>query len=68
MSEDADWWIGKESKDVTAVQPVQAIAIYKNNDGDIIIRQASEYGEEDNFIMFKPVFKKQIINALKAIG
>ena len=42
-----DWdWYSDDSKDSTVVPAVQAIAVYTNNDGDVVLRQQDPMNED----------------------
>ncbi len=42
------------------IRSVNAIAVYRNDDGDIVVRQQSRLGEEDTFI----VVPENLVNGL----
>jgi hypothetical protein len=50
-----DWsWSGEDGKSSTVVRSVQAVAVYTNPDGDIVIRQQGEFGGDDSVIIIPP--------------
>lgn len=53
------------------IQKVDAIAVYTNEAGEIVIRQEGELGEEDSLILFPvsyaDVFVKAVLDAAKQI-
>jgi hypothetical protein len=60
-----DWkWHGEDAMESIVVKPVQAVAVYTNPHGEIVIRQQDTMGEDDSVI----VIPKSAVNALvKAI-
>ena len=47
-----DWsWSEEDGKSSTVVRSVQAVAVYTNPDGDIVIRQQGEFGGDDSVII-----------------
>lgn len=46
MQDDFDW-----SRTFVAIEQVNAVALYKNKDGHLVIRQRNSMGEEDSFII-----------------
>lgn len=62
-----DWgWHNKEDKDAIVVQSVQAIAVYTNPAGEIVIRQQDSGGEDDSVIVVPRSMVLLIAKALKA--
>ena len=47
------------------IQPVAATAIYRNPDGDIVIRQRGDMNEEDECIVIHKDYLKALIQALQ---
>jgi len=62
-----DWkWHEQDAKESIVVPSVQAVAVYANTDGDIVIRQQNPMGEEDAVIVVPRSSVGAIIKALKA--
>lgn len=67
MAEDQFKW-SADNPDVV-VQGQEAVAIYENDRGQIVIRQeAGPMGEEDNFIVVDRRFIKEFIKRLQAVA
>ena len=64
MSNDFKWH-DAESKESVVVPSVDAIAVYSNPDGDVVIRQESRMGEEDSVIVIPRSMIEHVIGALK---
>ena len=48
----ADWnWFAEDSKESIVVPQVDAIAVYENADGDVVMRQQSGLGEDKVIII-----------------
>ncbi|OWY35280.1 hypothetical protein [Herbaspirillum aquaticum] len=60
MSDKFDW----NDKDAVVVQRVDAIAVYQNEKGDIVIRQQDSMGEDDHYIVIPPDRVKDVLNAI----
>ncbi len=62
-----DWnWYGDSEKDSVVVPAVQAIAVYSNPSGEIVIRQQDSMGNDDSVIFFPKSQAKVIIDAIMA--
>lgn len=60
-----DWsWYGDSEKDSVVVPAVQAIAVYTNSAGEIVIRQQDSMGEDDSVIVFPKSQAKAIVDAI----
>ncbi len=59
MSQDFDW-----SSESVVVQPVEAIAVYTNPRGEIVIRQRSLVGSEDPFIVIPISHVQSVVDAM----
>lgn len=60
-----DWsWYGDSEKESVVVPAVQAIAVYSNTAGEIVIRQQSQMGEDDSVVVFPKSQAKAIIDAI----
>lgn len=66
MSEDWKWW--NENKDGIAVPQVDAIAVYLNAEGDVVIRQRGSMGNEDSMVVFPRRNLEDVILALQNVG
>ena len=62
MQDDFDWSI----KEIVVVPQVDAIAVYENPDGDIVIRQRDDYND-DPFVCIPRSSLESVITALVAI-
>jgi hypothetical protein len=60
-----DDWLSGSLKDSTVVPQVDAIAVYTNLDGLVVIRQRSQIGEDDAFIAVPKGSVAALIKALK---
>lgn len=59
----SDWnWNDKES---TVIPAVQAVAVYTNPSGDIVIRQQDHYGDDDAVIVIPRSQAAQLAKALR---
>ncbi len=57
-----DW----TSKDAVAVDQQDAIAVYSNDNGDIVIRRQKDWNEdEDSVIVLAPAHVRQFIEAVE---
>lgn len=62
----SDWnWSGTEEKESLVVKSVQAIAVYSNASGEIVIRQQSALGDEDSFIIIPRTNAAALVKAIK---
>lgn len=59
-------WLGDEERKSTVVRPVNAIAVYTNLNGDVVIRQQGEIGGEDSLVVAPKSAIQDLINALAA--
>lgn len=63
----SDWnWQGATEKGSTIVENVEAVAIYTNPTGNIVIRQQNSMGDEDAVIIIPRASVNAIVKALKA--
>ena len=60
MSDKFDW----NDKDAVVVQRVDAIAVYQNEKGDIVVRQQDSMGGDDHYIIIPPDRVNDVLNAL----
>lgn len=61
MADQFDW-----NSVVAVIRQVDAIAVYANDDGDIVIRQKNALGEEDHAVYFPVSQAKAVIDGIKA--
>lgn len=62
----SDWdWNGPDEKKSTVVRQVDAVAVYTNLSGDLVIRQQSPMGEDDSVIVVPMEQGRSIMEALK---
>lgn len=57
-------WNSEEGKANTVVQSVQAVAVYVNPDGDVVIRQQDLMGDEDSYVVIPRSNAKAIAKAI----
>jgi hypothetical protein len=62
MSKDFDW---SEDRANIVVKPVEAIAVYKNDDGNIVIRQQDAMGDQDSFVVIPAQHAAKLIAAIR---
>jgi hypothetical protein len=64
----SDWkWNGTVEKDCIVVKPVEAIAVYENEDGNIVIRQQGPMGEDDSVIVVPQPAARALIKAIQRV-
>ena len=63
MSEDKWNWADQES---VVIQSVQATAVYTNPKGDIVIRQESALGGDDQYVVIPRKMAEFIAKAIRA--
>lgn len=62
---DKEWqWRDATSEGLVVIQSVQAVAVYTNQSGDIVIRQQSAMQEEDSFIVIPRSSAKALSKAI----
>lgn len=58
-------WHGDDADAESVVMPsVQAVAVYSNERGDIVMRQQGYQGEDDSLVIFPRAHAQSIINAI----
>jgi hypothetical protein len=57
-------WYGEDASESVVIQSVQAVAVYTNPHGEIVIRQQSSAQDDDHFIAIP---RSQVKALLKAI-
>jgi hypothetical protein len=63
----ADWqWHGEEEKESLVVASVQAVAVYTNPRGEIVIRQESAMREDDSVIVIPKSVGVALAKAIRA--
>jgi len=65
MAQDWDWSL-KESAGDIVVPSVDAIAVYQNQQQDVVIRQQNSLGEDDHVIIIPKSNVRAVIKALQA--
>lgn len=65
MSSDKFDWSDARKTGEEIVPEQAAIAVYENDDGDLVIRQKSEYGEDDHYICIQYTYLPRLITALE---
>lgn len=62
----SDWnWNGDEEKTSQVIPRVNALAVYSNANGDVVIRQQGDMGEDDHVIIFPANHADTVIAAIK---
>lgn len=61
-SSDWNWY---EQKPEIVFPSVQAVAVYQNPDGDVVIRQQGEMGEDDSVVIIPARNVDAVIAAIK---
>lgn len=62
----SDWdWNGPDEKKSTVVRQVDAVAVYTNLSGDLVIRQQDSMGDDDSVIVVPKAQGLAILEALK---
>lgn len=59
-------WYDEDGKALTVFPTVSAIAVYTNPDGDIVIRQEGQSGEDDSVIVIPRIHAGAVTSALQA--
>jgi hypothetical protein len=63
-SEKFDWYATGDNQEIV-FPSVQAVAVYRNPAGDVVIRQQGELHEEDSFIIIPAGQVDKVISAMK---
>lgn len=58
-------WADARKRGSIVVPEQAAIAIYENDHGDLVLRQESQYGEDDHFIYIQHTYLPRLIAALE---
>ncbi|MDB5822203.1 MAG: hypothetical protein JWR21_907 [Herminiimonas sp.] len=58
-------WRGEQERSDVIVSRVDAIAVYRNEDGDIVIRQQGQMGEDDSTIVIPVMHAKSLLEAIQ---
>lgn len=58
-------WYSDEDKDSIVVKAVQAVAVYSNPDGEVVIRQQDAMGGDDSVIIIPKLYVPALIDAIK---
>ncbi len=58
-------WNSQEANETIVIPSVAGVAVYRNPDGDVVIRQEDRIGGEDAFIVIPVTFVEQLILALQ---
>lgn len=66
----ADWdWNSSSSKESLVLPRVDALAIYANNNGEIVLRQQGMDGHDDSIIIIPKSQAQEVIDAIaKMLG
>ena len=61
-----DWnWHSSDAEDSMVIPSVQAVAVYTNGNGDVVIRQEGWAGEDDSVIVIPVSLAQQVADAIK---
>lgn len=64
----ADWdWSSASARESLVLPRVDALAIYANNSGEIVLRQQGMDGAEDSIIIIPKSQAQQVIDAIKGM-
>ena len=63
MAEASDFSWSDES--LIVVKRVDAIAVYRNSEGDIVIRQERRTGEDDNVVIVPPQYAYTLLESIQ---
>jgi hypothetical protein len=58
-------WHSEDTEQEVVFPSVQAVAVYQNKDGDIVIRQQGSMGEDDSVIIVPQIHADVLIKAIK---
>ncbi len=62
----SDWnWNGGDEQTSQVIPRVNALAVYSNANGDVVIRQQGDMGEDDRVIIFPANHADAVIGAIK---
>jgi hypothetical protein len=61
-----DFWKSAEQDGSVIIKPVEAIAVYTNEFGDIVIRQRDPMGDSDQLIYFPKEQAFALVNAIQS--
>lgn len=65
MAQDFEWYLDENSQDIV-FPSVQAVAVYRNTAGHIVIRQQDSRGDEDAVVLILPAHAEALIAAVRA--
>lgn len=64
----ADWdWNSASARESLVLPRVDALAIYANNNGEIVLRQQGMDGQEDSIIIIPKSQAQEVIDAMAAM-
>jgi hypothetical protein len=61
-------WLSNDDKESVVVPSVQAVAVYNNGQGDVVIRQQDGMGNEDQVIIIPRSTAKAVAKAIADAG
>ena len=61
-------WLSDDDKESVVVPSVQAVAVYNNGQGDVVIRQQDGMGNEDQVIIIPRSNAKAVAKAIAEAG
>ena len=64
MTDDFNW-VGAKNHDQVVVPEQAAIAVYENQNGDVVIRQQAALGSDDHVIYIQSVYLPRLIASLE---
>jgi hypothetical protein len=65
MSDDKFSWLDARNAGDVVVPEQAAIAVYENDNGDLVIRQESSFGEDDHYIYIQHAYLPRLIASLE---
>jgi hypothetical protein len=57
-------WHGEDEKEDIIIPRVDAIAVYTNSNGDVVIRQQDSMGDEDSIVIIPRLHVQTVIAAI----
>lgn len=60
-------WAEAQKEGAVVVRSVDAIAVYRNPHGDVVIRQESSMGDEDDLVIIPQSYIEALITALRNV-
>jgi len=57
-------WHGEEKDSSVVFSSVNAVAVYRNESGDLVLKQQGERGEDDDIIVIPEMFLPMVLSAI----